>query len=125
MNNQIQVPAFKINIIYLLAIALVFLLSWSTISQWQSNKDINQSNLELKKQNIDLQFEVKRNEAIIKDNEIITDRLANRVNELIKSDSIQKKQLQTIKWRYAKLKQDYNSASTSDKNKLFTDLINN
>ena len=125
MNNQIQVPAFKINIIYLLAIALVFLLSWSTISQWQSNKDINQSNLELKKKNIDLQFEVKRNEAIIKDNEIITDRLANRVNELIKSDSIQKKQLQTIKWRYAKLKQDYNSASTSDKNKLFTDLINN
>ena len=125
MNNHIQVPAFKINIIYLLAIALVFLLSWSTIRQWQSNKDINQSNLELKKKNINLQFEVKRNEAIIKDNEIITDRLANRVNELIKSDSIQKKQLQTIKWRYAKLKQDYNSASTSDKNKLFTDLINN
>ncbi len=125
MNQHIQIPSFKLNIVYVVAIAVVLFLSWTTIGQWKSNREINQANKELRKDNDNLLDDNKRKSSIIKDNEIITDRLTERVNSLLESDSIQKKELKTIKWRYAKLYKDYNNSSNDDKNQLFTDVINN
>ena len=90
-----------------------------------SNKDLKSENKTYKLQNNEL---LQKNDSLLlieKDNALKVDLLAQKIDSLISSDSIQKNKLKTITWKYAKLKTDYDNATDVVKDSIFTALVNN
>ena len=70
---------------------------------------------------------LKQNDSIVlleQKNALKTQLLTFKIDSLIQSDSIQKKQLKKISKKYAKLKMDYDSANDVVKDSIFAALIN-
>lgn len=125
MKKNIEVPAFKINLFVVLPYLILIVVGVFAFLQWQSNYNFNQANKKLEKKNDSITAVNDKFLKQIEQDSIVIAETQLKVNELLLSDSIQKHQLNTIKWRYEKLKKDYYNSSSADKNKLFTELINN
>ena len=125
MKKNIEVPAFKINLFVVLPYLILIVVGVFAFFQWQSNYNFNQANKKLEKKNDSITAVNDKFLKQIEQDSIVIAETQLKVNELLLSDSIQKHQLNTIKWRYEKLKKDYYNSSSADKNKLFTELINN
>lgn len=130
MNKEIVIPSVKINLFIIIPYVLLIVLAIFFVLQWKSNYEINQANKLLHEQNeiLDNKNDSILNVNSIKEKKIKEDSLfivksQLKVDALLKSDSIQKKQLNTIKWRYAKLKNNYNTISNDDKWSVLTELI--
>ena len=70
---------------------------------------------------------LKQNDSLVlleKDNALKVVMLINKVDSLLLSDSIQKKQLKNISWKYENLKNTYDNATDVVKDSIFTTLIN-
>ena len=114
----------KNKTITLIAIAVVIFLGFTT---WQSRqsvkairleiKEIESRNTELFKINSDLSQKVKSDSLLLINSKL-------KIDSLLASDSINKQKLNVISWKYAKLKNTYNSAPDSAKDSIFSVLIN-
>ena len=112
------------RLITLIAIAVVIFLGFTT---WQSRqsvkairleiKQIESQNTELFKINSDLSQKVKRDSILLVNSKL-------KIDSLLASDSINKQKLNVISWKYGKLKSDYNSATDTAKDSIFSVLIN-
>ena len=114
----------KNKTITLIAIAVVIFLGFTT---WQSRqsvkairldiKQIEERNHELFKINSDLSQKVKRDSILLINSKL-------KIDSLLASDSLNTKKLKVINYKYAKLKNTYNSVSDSAKDSIFSALIN-
>jgi predicted PurR-regulated permease PerM len=112
----------------LLIAALIIGLLFFGITTYLSNKSVKALKQEVK--SIEQQ-----NTKLINLNKLIKNRIEedsitliqnkNKINNLLKSDSINAKQLTNIKWKYEKIKRDYNNATDVQRDSIFTDIINN
>ena len=114
----------KNNIIKLIAIAVILFLGFTT---WRSMKSVKAIRLEIKeiesrntelfKINSDLSQKVKSDSILLVNSKL-------KIDSLLASDSINKQKLKTISWKYGKLKNDYNNATDTAKDSIFSVLIN-
>ena len=110
-----------VGILLLILILLAFIF-------WTGNESIR----ELKKENKEANKKIEKLEAKnrlkdlkIKSDSLLIDRAIFKIDSLKFSDSIQKKQLVKINFKYEKIINTYNSSSDSSKDSIFSALINN
>ena len=122
---NINIPSFNLRLSTILPIILVLFLGFTTFKQWNATKELRQENKALDSANKGLLNVVLDINKQIEADSIFIANLSLRIDSLNVRDSIRIKQYNTISWRYEKLKQDYNSATSDDKWDIFTNTINN
>lgn len=126
IKDDLQIPSFKIKYSYVLLIVGVLVLGYLLVSWSKASK------IRLKEQN---KFFLQTEERLMDEiDQMKEQRKADSLlieSKLLTIDSLESSALKHVKTinylsrEYEKYKNDYNSASTSDKWSIFTDLIDN
>ena len=122
---NVNIPAFDLKLSYVLPIALILFLGFTTIKQWSStgrfrkeNKELRDTNTELLDTNTAIQEKVQQDSLLMVRKQIAID-------SLISLDQKHLRQLYNVNRKYEKLKTDYNTANSDDKWDIFTRAIDN
>lgn len=122
---NINIPAFNLKLSYVIPIALVLFLGFTTLKQWSSTRDLRNQNKELRETNESL---VKQSTEIadkVRLDSLLIVRKQIMIDSLTASDRKHIRQLYNVNKKYEKLKTDYNSATSDDKWDIFTRTIDN
>jgi NADH:ubiquinone oxidoreductase subunit 5 (subunit L)/multisubunit Na+/H+ antiporter MnhA subunit len=125
MKDNIKIPEFNLKLSYVIPIVLIIFLGFITIQQWRSTSELRNANKDLKQTNETLlDYKYALAEKVRKDSlKLLITQIT--IDSLLVLDQKHIRQIYSINKKYEKLKMDYNTSNTDDKNRIFTDLINN
>jgi len=125
LKDNITIPAFKFRLTYLIAGLFLIVFIILTTIQFINTKELKKENKIFKKQNKELTTTNLKLLSEVQADSIKIASAIKKVDSLKQSDAKYKQQIYLIKKRYEKLKIDYASATNSERNRIFTNLINN
>ena len=122
---NVNIPAFNLKLTYVIPIALVLFLGFTTLKQWSSTRDLRNQNKELRETNESLVEQSTEIADKVRLDSLLIVRKQIMIDSLTASDRKHIRQLYNVNKKYEKLKTDYNSATSDDKWDIFTRTIDN
>ena len=125
MKDNIKIPEFNLKLSYVVPIVLIIFLGFTTIQQWRSTSELRNANKDLERTNESLLDYKDALAEIVRKDSLKLLKTQTTIDSLLVLDKKHIRQIYSINKKYEKLKMDYNTSNTDDKNRIFTDLINN
>ncbi len=122
---NINIPTFNLKLSYVIPIALVLFLGFTTLKQWSSTRDLRNQNKELRETNKSLVEQSTEIADKVRLDSLLIVRKQIMIDSLTASDRKHIRQLYNVNRKYEKLKTDYNSSTSDDKWDIFTRTIDN
>ena len=122
---NVNIPAFNLKLSYVIPIALVLFLGFTTFNQWSSTKGLREKNKALTDTNKELLTDYTEIKKQRKTDSLLIVKKQIIVDSLISIDQKRIRQLYNVNRKYEKLKIDFDSANPDDKWLIFTRKINN